>query len=114
MLYLKLNRDDAETRKIQFNPMPVYFSPGSNHTFLTIGDDAEDIETIKVEYKFKQTLNPLTWRIFTPRIYVEFIIIESMEHNTLVKVCPHHNLPVAEDQGVLFKEDSCYYKKHQN
>lgn len=114
VLYLKLNGDDDETRKIQFNPMPVYFSPGSNHTFLTTGDDVEDIETIKVEYRFKQTFNPLTWRIFTPRIYVEFIIIESMEHNTLIKVCPHHKLPVAEDQGVLFKEDSCYFNKHQN
>lgn len=93
--------------------MPVYFSPGSNHTFLTIGDDVADIETIKVEYRFKQTFNPLTWRIFTPRIYVEFIVIESMEHNTLIRVCPHHKLPVAEDQGVLFKQDSCNYKTHQ-
>lgn len=110
-LYLKLKSKDVESRKIQFNPMPVFFSPGSNHTFLSIGDDVEDIEKINVEYRFKQTLNPLTWRIFTPRIHVEWIIVESMEHNTFIKVCPHHQLSVAEDQGVLFKEESCHYKK---
>ena len=113
-LYIKLKSGNFESRKIQFNPMPVYFSPGSNHTFLAFGDDVEDIETIKVEYKFKQTFNPLTWRIFTPRIYVEYIVIESMEHNSFIKLCPHHQLPVSQvsqDQGVLFKEDSCHYKK---
>lgn len=110
-MYIKLKGRHAETSKIQFNPMPVFFSPGSNHTFLAFGENAEDIETIKVEYRFKQTFNPLTWRIFTPRIYVEFIVIESMEHNTYLKVCPHHELPVEEDQGVIFNEDSCHYKK---
>lgn len=111
ILFLKLRSEGAETRKIQLNQLSVYFSPGSNHTFMTTGDDIEDIETVMVEYDYKQTMNPLTWRLKTPRIYVEFITVESMEHNTFIKVCPHHQLPVAEVQGVLFKEDSCHYKK---
>lgn len=109
ILYFKLKGEQFETRKIQFNPMPIYFEPGSNHTFLSIGDDIDSIETITVEYRFKQTLNPLTWRIFTPRIYVEFISIESMEHNTQTTLCPHHKLPVAQDEEILFKQDSCFY-----
>lgn len=79
---MKLRGANGETRKMQFNPIPVYFSPASNHTFLSIGDDVQDISAAKVEYKKKQTFNPLTWRIFTPRVHIEFIVIESMEHNT--------------------------------
>lgn len=111
-LFIKLKSENVETSKILFNPIPVFFSPGSNHTFLTIGDHVESIDTIKVEYQFKQTFNPLTWRIFTPRIYVESIMIESMEHNFFIKLCPHHGLPVSQDQGILFKESSCDYKKN--
>jgi hypothetical protein len=110
---MRLRSENVETKKIQVNSIPVYFSPGTNHTFLTIGDDlTEDIEKVKVEYKFKQTFNPLTWRINSPRVYIEYLIIESMEHNKVVKVCPHHKLPVGEEKdGTIFRLDSCDYKK---
>ena len=110
-IFMKLKHGLVETKKIQFNPMPVYFSPGSNHTFLSIGEAMEEIETIMVEYKFRQTMNPLTWRINSPRIYIEYLVIQSMEHNFHVKFCPHHKLPILEDKGVIFKQDSCHYKK---
>lgn len=71
----------------------------------------EGFETVLVEYKFKQTFNPLTWRLFTPRVHIEFMVIESMEHNTFTKVCTHHDLPVGEEKGVLFRQDVCDYKK---
>lgn len=58
--------------------------------------------------------NPLTWRIFTPRIYIDFIEIESMEHNTYTKLCPHQSLAVSEDKGLLFSSESCFYKNHRN
>jgi hypothetical protein len=88
--------------------MAVYFKPGTSHTFLTIGDgNHEGLNEIKVEYEFNTTPNPLTWRIFTPRIYVESITIESMERGTVLKVCPSHQMSVEENKAVLFKESSC-------
>jgi hypothetical protein len=105
-------RRKQELRKIRFNPDAVYFKPGSSHTFLTIGDDNhEDLNELKVEYRFKQTFNPLTWRIFTPRIYVESITIESMERGSIVKVCPVHQMSVAENEAVMFKESSCLHRQ---
>jgi pancreatic triacylglycerol lipase len=113
ILYIRLRSGYVETRKIQVNSIPVYFSPGTNHSFLAIGDDlSEDIERVKVEYKFKQTFNPLTWRINSPRVYIEYLVIESMEHNRVIKVCPHHKLPVGEEkEGTIFRPDACDYKK---
>lgn len=112
ILLLKLRSGYQETGPIKFNPIPIFFGPGSNHTFLTIGQDMTDIESVMVEYHFKQSLNPLTWRLFTPRVHIEFLVIQSMEHPELnIKVCPHHNLPVGEDKGVLFRPDACHYNK---
>lgn len=113
ILFMRLRNQNDETKKIQVNSIPVYFSPGSNHTFLTIGDDMSDIEKVVVEYRFKQTFNPLTWRINSPRVYIEYLLIESMEHSTYIKVCPNHKQPVGGDEknGVVFREDSCHYKR---
>lgn len=71
----------------------------------------EEIETVMVFYSFKSSINPLTWRLLSPRVYLEFLEIQSMEHNTIVKVCPHHDLAVGEKQGVLFRVDACHRKK---
>lgn len=95
---------------MQFNPMPVYFSPASNHTFLAIGDDVRDIVAANVEYTKKQTFNPLTWRFFTPRVHIEFIVIESMEHLSFTKICPENKAPVDEAHSVNFEGDFCYQR----
>lgn len=109
-LIIKLHSRNADT-KLSYNANPIFFKPGSNHTFMAIGGDLDGIETMKVAYKFKQTFNPLTWRVFTPKIYVEYITIESMERNTFDTLCPHHSLPVVDEEKVLFKKSSCYRNK---
>lgn len=108
LLYLKLKSLTSGTDKIQLNESPIYFEPGKEFKFFTIGADLKDARQIKVEYKFKQTLiNPLTWRIFTPRIYVEFIEIESMETQKRMKICPSFKMPVKQDADVEFREEAC-------
>lgn len=106
ILFFKLQSQQAET-KLTFNTNPLFFGPGSNHTFMTIGDDLNDIETMTVAYKFKQTFNPLTWRVFSPKIYVEFITLESMERNYFVKLCSHQSKTVVHEEKVLFKKNLC-------
>lgn len=112
-LYLKLKTDHGEGKKFVLNQYSVYFAPGTNHSFLAIGDDAVDVKTITVNYKHKSTANPLTWRVFTPKIYLEFISIESMEHGWSLKLCPHHSLPISSGEGLVFREESCDYQKEK-
>lgn len=110
-LYLKIKSDNEEGGKFILNQLSVYFAPGTNHTFFTIGDNAESIQTVTVDYKHKSTANPLTWRINTPKIYLEFIVIESMEHGWKMKLCPHHSLPISSGEGLIFREESCDYNQ---
>lgn len=110
-LYLKMKSEKGEGSKFVLNQFSVYFAPGTNHSFLAVGDDAEDVTNVMVDYKYKSTANPLTWRVFTPKIYLEFIVIESMEHGWKMKLCPHHALPISSGEGLMFREESCDYKK---
>lgn len=109
ILNFKIKNHNSETN-LMFNANPVYFGPGSNHTFMTIGDVLDNIKSMKVAYRFKQTLNPLTWRVFTPKIYVAYIKIESMELNTAFKLCPVHALPVVDEEKAVFDTNSCNSK----
>lgn len=116
MLTFRMKEKNAldETRSIRFNTKPIFFAPGTNHTYLTFGDYIEDIDLIKVEYKFKKNIHPRSWGVITPRIYVESITIESLEQRSLSKLCPHHALPVTDQEALLFNQiKSCQYINFQ-
>jgi pancreatic triacylglycerol lipase len=112
-LYLKLKSSKVENAKFLVNQQSVHFGPGMNYTFLAIGDDIEDVRSALVDYRHKSTANPLTWRVFTPKIYLEYILIESMEHPSggELKMCPNHGHAISSGDGLLFKEDSCDYRR---
>lgn len=113
-LYVKLKTEYGEVGKFLINQYSVYFKPGANHSFFAIGDSAEHIQRITVDYKHKSTANPLTWRVFTPKIYLEYLTIESMEHGWKKTFCPHHSLPISSGEGLVFREESCdYVRKNQ-
>lgn len=61
-----------------------YYEPGLEYTAVTPGRDIGTPKYAYLEWEYKANpLNPLTWRILTtPRVYVEYITIESMEHRT--------------------------------
>ncbi|XP_070507866.1 pancreatic lipase-related protein 2-like [Chironomus tepperi] len=111
-IYLKLKSSHGDGQKFLLNQQSIHFAPGKNFTFLAIGDEIEDIKSVVVDYKHKSTANPLTWRVFTPKIYLEYILIQSMEQSDSVelKLCPSHESPISSGEGLLFKGDSCEYQ----
>lgn len=84
--------------------------------------------TLNWEYK-SNPLNPLTWRILTtPRVYVEYIMVESMEYNTKyvptllmynydfdiifsiryrLRLCPMFEDPVKSQEPKMFLPEYC-------
>lgn len=110
-IYLKLKSSIGESQKFLVNQQSIHFAPDKNFTFLAIGDEIDDIKSVVVDYKHKSTANPLTWRVFTPKIYLEYILIQSMEKSDSleIKLCPSHEMPISSGDGVLFKEESCEY-----
>jgi pancreatic triacylglycerol lipase len=109
ILYFKMKSRSKTSKKIKFNSSPKYFSPGSIHSHLTTGDIINDIDSVSVTYDFVQTINPLTWRIFTSKIYIEYIVVESMEQSTQQKFCPDlgPDHGIGDKKEAIFKIDKC-------
>lgn len=99
------------TEKMRLSPEIVsrYYEPGLEYTAVTPGRDIGIPKYAYLEWEYKANpLNPLTWRILTtPRVYVEYITIESLEHRSKLKLCPIFGTPVQADTENLFKDEYC-------
>jgi hypothetical protein len=58
-----------------------YYEPGSEHRVTVPGDPVGKLESAILRWEYRTNpLNPLTWRfIATPRIYIGWMKIESIE-----------------------------------
>lgn len=74
-----------ETEKLPFSKEPTYYEPGFKYTSVIPGKTVgiPRYATLNWEYN-SNPLNPLTWRILSsPRVYIDHIIVESMEHKSM-------------------------------
>lgn len=99
-----------QTEKMQFSQDPVYYEPGYNYTAVMPGRDVGTPEQAILSWEYKSNpLNPLTWRILaTPRVYIDSIMVESLEYNSKLMLCSMYKEPVAADSGVLFRNEYCF------
>lgn len=60
------------------------FEPGHVYNVVVSGEDAAIPHSATLMYDHQASVfNPLTWRLITsPRIYIKYIEIESLEHST--------------------------------
>ncbi|EDW29699.1 GL14903 [Drosophila persimilis] len=83
----------ATTELMKFSHKAMYFEPGYEYKALVPGKELQEPDHATVYWEYPTSiLNPLTWRILSsPRIYLEYILIESMESSDLyLKLCPQH------------------------
>lgn len=104
-------RSKKLTDHIRFSEKPMYFEPGFEYSALVPGKDVHDPASYASVYWEYQTnfLNPLTWRILSaPRIYLDYIIIESLEHPDMeLKLCPLNEGAVISGTENILQEKYC-------
>lgn len=53
-------------------------------------------------------LNILTWRLLeSPRVHIDYIVLESLEHKSSLKLCPVFHMPVATGSPLEFRNENC-------
>ena len=58
------------------------FEPEKVYSAVVPGQDVGIPEAVILNWEYRTNpLNPLTWRIVSPRVYIQHIIAESLEHN---------------------------------
>ncbi|XP_067641470.1 pancreatic triacylglycerol lipase isoform X2 [Eurosta solidaginis] len=99
------------TSDLRFSDKPAYFEPGFEYSVLVPGKSINDVApSASVHWEYQMSiLNPLTWRILAaPRIYLDYILIESIEYpNLYLKLCPLDKSAVISGMANIFHEKYC-------
>lgn len=60
-----------------------YFEPGYDYAAVVSGIETGIPKSATLHWDYKTNfLNPLTWRVKSPRIYIKYIEVESLEHSS--------------------------------
>ncbi|XP_039961504.1 pancreatic lipase-related protein 2 [Bactrocera neohumeralis] len=104
-------RSKKLTDHIRFSEKAMYFEPGFEYSALVTGKGVPDPASYASVYWEYQTnfLNPLTWRILSaPRIYLDYIMIESLEYPDMqLKLCPLNENAVISGTENILQEKYC-------
>ncbi|XP_055383035.1 pancreatic triacylglycerol lipase [Condylostylus longicornis] len=112
-LSIKLHaRKRRETETMPFSSSPQYFEPGEEYVSVVPGKDIQNPTHATITWDYQTSLlNPLTWRIVsTPRIYVDFILIESIENPKFeMKLCPQMDSPIISGSDNILEINKCKF-----
>lgn len=99
----------AVSEKMAFTEEAELYEPGRNYTRVLAGSNVGKLKKLAVSWEYNTSfLNPLTWRILhSPRVYIEYIVIQSLEYRTRIRLCPNYNIPVTNNVDSIFTQDNC-------
>ncbi|KAL1375308.1 hypothetical protein pipiens_004702 [Culex pipiens pipiens] len=97
------------TQRMEFSKDPLYFEPGKNYSAVMAGKDVGLPRKALVSWEYKTNpLNPLTWRLLAaPRVYVAYIVVQTLEHRSRQVFCPLQQAAVQADRDNEFRADYC-------
>ncbi|KXJ72792.1 pancreatic lipase-related protein 2 [Aedes albopictus] len=97
--------------KMAFTEDAELYEPGRNYTRVLAGTSVGKPRRLTVSWEYNTSfLNPLTWRILnSPRVYIEYIILQSLEYRSKIRLCSSYNMPVTDNVDSLFTQDNCRY-----
>ncbi|XP_017479648.1 PREDICTED: pancreatic triacylglycerol lipase-like [Rhagoletis zephyria] len=110
-LHSKTHGKKSNAERIRFSQKAMYFEPGFEYSAMVSGRDVPDpAQHASVFWEYQTNfLNPLTWRILaSPRIYLDYVIIESLEHPDMqLQLCPLKENPVISGTENIMQEKYC-------
>lgn len=110
-LNFTLRGREEHPQTIEFNPISQkIFKPGTTITKLTTSTEViervESASVISVLFSPPKSFNILRFRIGKPKIYIEFIQIESMEFSWSQRLCPKE-VETTQGKETIFRSDLC-------
>ncbi|XP_033610214.1 pancreatic triacylglycerol lipase isoform X2 [Cryptotermes secundus] len=119
MIWVTLRGEKGVTKGIELTKTVQYYEPGSKHQVIVPGDPVGKLQHVILQWEYRTNpLNPLTWRIFiTPRIYIGWMQVESIEERYGLTVCPEDGVPLLTRKPLKLSgktgQDSCNLKPTQ-
>lgn len=100
---------EKKSERIHLSPHSKYYEPGSTHTVVLPGDVVGKPETIEISWEYQASVfNPLTWRLLhTPRVYIDFLTIYSLESSHGITVCPDATKTLIANEPKILTTKNC-------
>ncbi|XP_012288551.1 pancreatic triacylglycerol lipase [Orussus abietinus] len=98
-----------KTESMQLSANSRYYEPGSTHTVVLPGDPIGEPAAVEITWQYQTSVfNPLTWRLLhKPRVYIDFLTIDSLEHGRGITVCPDESKTLIANEPKILTEKNC-------
>lgn len=83
MMSVNIHSTDTSlsTGNLKLSKDEIHYEPGFNYSTVMAGKEIGIPRYITLSWNFPMSLNPVTWRIHKPYIYIDHVLLESMEYD---------------------------------
>ncbi|XP_020284566.1 pancreatic lipase-related protein 2-like [Pseudomyrmex gracilis] len=108
-----IGANGKKTEKMQLNSSPRYYEPGSTYTVVLPGDYIDKPDSVEITWVYERSiLNPLTWRLNTPRAYIDSLTIKNLETDHRVTLCPERTKTLIAEAPQILTVEHCHNTEH--
>ncbi|KAL5277864.1 PNLIP family protein [Megaselia abdita] len=102
-------RGKKSTGMMKFSDNALFLEPGQEEVRVVAGNAIKDATHAMVDWEYQTNiLNPFSWRIVeSPRIFLEYIRVYSIEDQKELKLCPQDGAPVIAGNPIELRSTYC-------
>lgn len=83
-----IGTNGKKTERMPLSSTSKYYEPGSTHTIVLPGDVVGKPNSVEITWEYRTSVfNPLTWRLNTPRAYIDSLTIKNLETDYKLVYC---------------------------
>lgn len=116
MITVTIQGEKGTTKDIQLSEEIQYYEPGSQHHVIIAGEPIGKLQSAVLRWQYRTNpLNPLTWRFTsTPRIYISWLEIKSIEEKDSLSICHDNDVPITSRRPLILKKEDREDKRKCN
>ncbi|XP_055615911.1 pancreatic lipase-related protein 2-like [Toxorhynchites rutilus septentrionalis] len=105
-----IGQQRERSERMEFSKESFTMEPGRNYSSVMAGKDVGLPKKAFITWEYQTNpLNPMTWRLLaTPRIYVAYVIVQTLEHRSRQKFCPVQQEPIQVGRDNDFRAEYCF------
>lgn len=106
MIWVTIHGEKNTSTEIKLSEVVQYYEPGQSYHSTVAGSPVGKLQSITLKWEYHTSpWNPLTWRIITtPRIYIAWMQVESLEEKDRMTVCPEDGQPLTSRKSLQLEK----------
>ncbi|EFN77854.1 pancreatic lipase-related protein 2 [Harpegnathos saltator] len=111
-MVLVIGANGKKTERMQLSSTSKYYEPGSTHTVVLPGNIVDKPQSAEITWVYKTSFfNPLTWRLFQSRVYLDSLTIDNLETDHSITLCPDETKTLFANETKILTSEKCHLTK---